>query len=115
IRMAEDDDSVKVIILTGAGDHFCAGEDVRRVPVEAYGLKKGQRLPQSYRIRGASKSSGYFDMLFSDKVVIGAVQGAALGLGAGLALTCDLLVVADNLQFARFQGRLGFAGYDALL
>src|SRR5947207_8333266 len=49
-QLAQDDDAVKVIILAGAGPHFCAGEDVRRVPVEPFGLKKDQRSPQSYRI-----------------------------------------------------------------
>src|SRR3954447_25408629 len=47
LQRAEDDDDIKVIILAGAGEHFCSGEDVTRVPVESFGLKKGQRLPQS--------------------------------------------------------------------
>ena len=56
LEMAQDDDDVKCIILAGAGKDFCSGEDVSRVPVETFGLKKGQRLPQSYRIRGMSRS-----------------------------------------------------------
>lgn len=115
IRTAEDDDDIKVIILTGAGDHFCAGDDVRRTPVESFGLKKGQRLPQSRRIRGASSNPAYKNTLFSDKTIIGALKGACLGHGAGIALTCDLLVASDDLKFARYQGRLGFAGYDLML
>src|SRR4051794_19152894 len=52
ICMAEDDDSVKCIVLAGNGPQFCAGEDVTRTPVEVFGLKKGEKLPQSYRMRG---------------------------------------------------------------
>ena len=33
------------------GPDFCAGEDTRKTPVEAFGLKKGSRLPQSIRMR----------------------------------------------------------------
>jgi enoyl-CoA hydratase/carnithine racemase len=40
IRQAEDDDEVKVIVLAGAGEDFCAGEDIARVPVETFGMRR---------------------------------------------------------------------------
>src|SRR5690554_1893934 len=49
LQRAQDDEQVKVVILAGAGKHFCSGEDTRRVPVETYGLSKEKRLPQSKR------------------------------------------------------------------
>src|ERR1700728_1291973 len=55
VERAADDDAVNCIVLAATGTDFCSGEDVSRVPIENYGLKKGQRLPQSYRIRGMSK------------------------------------------------------------
>jgi enoyl-CoA hydratase/carnithine racemase len=116
LQRAEDDDDVKCVILAGAGKDFCSGEDVSRVPVEAYGLKKGQRLPQSYRIRGMSKSQAQgANFLRCDKTVIAAVQGVAYGLGFNLALSCDLIVAADTAVFSRRQTRIGFAGFDMLL
>jgi enoyl-CoA hydratase len=114
VERAEDDDDIKVVILTGAGQHFCAGEDVRRTPVETFGLEKGKRLPQSHRIRGITKDLED-DFMLCDKVVIAAVRGSALGLGFKLALECDLIVAADDATFGRPQTRIGLAGFDMFL
>jgi enoyl-CoA hydratase len=114
VERAEDDDDIKVVILTGAGDHFCAGEDVRRTPVETFGLEKGKRLPQSQRIRGITKDLDD-DFMLCDKVVIAAVRGSALGLGFKLVLECDLIVAAENATFGRPQTRIGLAGFDMFL
>jgi enoyl-CoA hydratase len=113
---AQDDDAIKVIVLAATGPHFCSGEDVNRVPVETFGLKKGERLPQSRRIRGIVK--GRTDgpgLLTCDKTVIAAVQGAAFGLGFNLALSCDMIIAADDAVFSRRQTRIGFGGFDMLL
>ena len=116
LEMAQDDDDVKCIILAGAGKDFCSGEDVSRVPVETYGLKKGQRLPQSYRIRGMSRAQSQgANLLRCDKTVIAAVQGAAYGLGFNLALSCDLIIASEGAVFSRRQTRIGFGGFDMLL
>jgi enoyl-CoA hydratase len=114
LERAQDDDDVKVVILAGAGKHFCSGEDTRRVPVETYGLKKGGRLPQSVRMRGIRRTYETLQrgLIWGDKVVIGACQGAVMGLGFEIALACDMLVVASDAQFARRQSRMGFAAFD---
>ncbi len=117
MNMAQEDDEVKVIILRGAGKHFCAGEDVRRMPVESFGLKKGQRLPQSYRMRGMAKNTEEFrgTFLYSSKTIIAACHGAVLGNGFRMTLCCDLVVCADTAFFGRRQSRIGFAGFDTVL
>jgi len=114
IRKAEDDDDIKCIILAAVGSDFCAGEDVNRVPVETFGLKKGEKLPQSRRVRGISRG-GRNALLYCDKTIVAAVQGGAYGLGFNFALSSDLIVAADNAKFARKQTRIGFAGMDMLL
>src|SRR5262249_41684429 len=54
-------------------------------------------------------------LLFSDKTIIAAVQGAAYGLGFNISLGCDLIIAADDASFSRRQTRIGFGGFDMLL
>ena len=116
VDLAQDDDDIKVILLTGAGTDVCSGEDVNRVPVETFAMKPGQKLPQSYRIRGISRGRTEGPAFMRcDKTVIAAVQGGVYGLGFHMALSCDLMIASDDALFARRQTRIGFAGFDMLL
>lgn len=90
LRTVANDDSVYALILTGAGDGFCAGADTTampdwddQTPVE-YGayLWQIQRIVRS--LRGLSKPS------------IAAVNGPAIGAGCDFALACDLRVVGPE-------------------
>jgi len=114
LERAQDDDRVKVVILAANGKDFCAGEDTRKVPVEAFGLKKGSRLPQSIRMRQMRKTyeSMQRGLIWGDKIVIAACQGNVMGLGFSYALACDMLVASTDARFARRQSRIGFAGFD---
>lgn len=114
---AQDDDAVKVIVLGGAGSDFCSGEDTQRMPVESFGLKKGGRLGQSYRMRGIRKllDSTLDGTIWGDKIVILAAQGAVLGQGFSFAMTADLLILSDDAYVARRQSRIGFAGFETQL
>lgn len=111
---AQDDDDVKVIILTGVGGDFCAGEDTAKLPVEAFGLKKGGRLGQSKRMRGIRQMmrSTHDALMWSDKVTIAACPGAVLGLGFTYAMTADLLILSEESLVSRRQSRIGFAGFE---
>lgn len=114
---AQEDDEVKVIVFGGVGPDFCSGEDTRRVPVEAAGLKKGARLGQSKRMRVIRKvlDSTLDGTIWGDKVVILAAQGAVLGQGYNFAMSADLLILSDDAYLARKQARIGFAGFDTQL
>jgi enoyl-CoA hydratase/carnithine racemase len=114
LERAQDDDRVKVVILGANGKHFCAGEDTRKTPVEAFGLKKGSRLPQSIRMRQMRKTYETMQkgLIWGDKVVIAACKGAVMGLGFSYALACDLLIASSDAKFARRQARIGFASFD---
>ncbi len=114
LEKAQDDDRVKVIVFKANGSDFCAGEDTRRTPVEAFGLKKGSRLPQSIRMREMRKTyeSMQKGLIWGDKVVIAACQGNVMGLGFSYALACDMMVASTDAKFARRQARIGFAAFD---
>lgn len=116
LATANDDDEVKVIILAATGSDFCSGDDVRRMPVERAGLKKGKKLPQTVRIRNAVRlDENLRSLLYSSKTVIAACQGAVIGVGLNLALAADLVVASDTAYFARPQARIGFAGFSTAL
>jgi enoyl-CoA hydratase/carnithine racemase len=117
LERAQDDDEIKVILLDGAGDDFCAGEDTSKMPIEAFGLKKGGRLGQSKRMRGIRKllETTVNNTIWGDKVVIVAAQGAVIGQGFAFAMTADILILSDDAYVARRQSRIGFAGFETQL
>jgi 2-(1,2-epoxy-1,2-dihydrophenyl)acetyl-CoA isomerase len=92
------DDSVKVVILTGAGRGFCAGADLSE-------LAGGTRPePSIYeQLQGVPRPS-FFKL---EKPVIAAVNGACVGAGLSLALTCDIRIASDKAKFGSAFIKLG--------
>jgi 2-(1,2-epoxy-1,2-dihydrophenyl)acetyl-CoA isomerase len=95
----ETDPGIRVVLLTGAGDSFCSGQDlVERAGMLAEGdIDLAQSLEDNYNplVRR---------LVALPMPVIAAVNGVAAGAGAALALTADIVFAARS---ARFQ--LGFA------
>ncbi len=89
---ARDDDAVRVVVLTGAGDKaFCAGADLG-------GMADGAGYLDLHDARG--ELAELFHQLWDlGKPTIARVHGYCLAGGFGLALACDLVVAADNAQF----------------
>lgn len=116
LARAESDDDVKVVVLAAEGSDFCAGDDVRRLPIESAGLKRGEKLPQTARIANARRLHRHLtNWLEFPKTVIAACQGATVGAGMNLALAADIVVVSENAYFARPQARIGFAGFSTAM
>lgn len=93
LEEADRDDSVRAVLLTGAGRGFCAGADTGEFkdlnPDNAHLVNERAHL--TTRVHSLPRQIG--------KPVIAAVQGVAMGGGAGLALAADILVVSDDLRF----------------
>jgi len=86
------DGGARVVVLTGAGGHFCAGADLKGVEDAGF--------------RGALRS--LLDALVAVPVpVMAAVSGAALGAGTQLAVACDLRVTAVDARFGIPAAKLG--------
>ncbi|OBI96285.1 enoyl-CoA hydratase [Mycobacterium alsense] len=116
LDQAEGDDEVKVVMLLAEGKDFSSGDDVRRLPVEQAGLRKGERLPQTARLGNARRLHRHLtNWLEFPKTVIAGCQGATLGAGMNLALAADILVVSDDMYLARPQARIGFAGFSTAM
>jgi enoyl-CoA hydratase len=96
---AANDDAVKAIIVTGAGEKaFVAGADINEL---------AQQTPQSGKAT-SEKGQRIFAMIErSSKVVIAAVNGFALGGGCELALACHIRIASDNAQLGLPETTLG--------
>ena len=108
MQRADESEDVRVIILTGAGRGFCAGADMESlgeigsVDWENVDLEelKQQIVPPVPRPDTAvdfQKKYSYFPAI--SKPVIGAINGAAVGLGFILPLYCDIRIASDKARF----------------
>lgn len=90
---AEQDESVKVMVLTGAGKAFCAGGELGsfKEGLEDGSLDMARNMKNSSRLTIAMKTSA--------KPVIAAVRGPAAGAGCSLALCADYTIAAENAKF----------------
>ena len=87
---AQNDSSTRVIVLTGAGRAFCAGDDLKEF---------GQQSQDAASIASTCDSIQQItrDIMFGPKLVIGAVHGYAVGGGFEWVLNCDMVVASDDL------------------
>jgi len=96
------EDSADAIILAGGEQSFCAGADLRRIQELAKGGESAIRNTIYRSFQGLAKAIRDFP-----GVVIAAVDGPALGLGADLALVCDVCYVGQTGWIDQGWGRIG--------
>jgi len=112
---AASDDEVRVIVLTGAGRGFCAGADMGNLDSLAKASSPAetiQRLRDHFygpKLPGArddyQRTYSYFPAI--GKPIIGAINGAAAGLGFVISLYCDIRFASDQAKFSTAFSRRG--------
>lgn len=95
------DEAVRAVVLTGAGEIFCAGGDLKGMATQAAATRDD-------RIRDASELARMLaDMNALPKPVIGRINGAAYGGGLGLISICDVAVGVTTAKFSLREVKLG--------
>jgi 2-(1,2-epoxy-1,2-dihydrophenyl)acetyl-CoA isomerase len=98
VHDARADDDVRAVLITGVGDAFCAGMDLSASTV-AKASEPGYRTRSTAEALRVGVQSFIRELWELDKPTIAAVNGAAVGPGAHLALACDFVLVHKRTRF----------------
>ena len=100
-----DDDAVDVAILTGAGDAFCAGADLKTYIPPLIGDASPARIREIVELGLNGITRGMHRI---PKPIIAAVNGWALAGGLETAMACDIRIASERAVFGSFEARRGF-------
>lgn len=107
LAACETDRNVRAILLTGAGNAFCAGGDVKnmgdRRPKTLTPEERVKEMKQRHRGVGGGIAS-------ASKPTIAALPGAAVGAGLAIALACDIRIAAQSAFLSGGYSKIGLSG-----
>jgi enoyl-CoA hydratase/carnithine racemase len=106
LEKAQGDPQVQVVVVTGKGDTFCSGGDIRDMAegkLQSWDMKK-------FLWEGVHRIALTLEDM--DKPVIAAINGAAMGAGLDMALMCDLRICSDRAKMAESYILLGVVPGD---
>jgi enoyl-CoA hydratase/carnithine racemase len=104
---ADEDDAVRVVIVTGAGRGFCAGADISS-GAGAFDTKTAGSVAFAAPGRARQEGGGFVGAIFScRKPSIAAINGAAVGVGATLTLPMDIRIAAKGARYGFVFARRG--------
>ena len=107
-RLAADT-TVRVVVLTGAGNAFCAGGDVKRFAEASDSGPSAKTFDEKvHDLRSRMEVSRVLHEM--PKPTLGVIPGAAAGAGLSLALACDLRIAVDNAKLTTAFSRIGLSG-----
>src|SRR5258708_36456187 len=102
LRRANDEEDVRVVVVTGAGDDFCSGGDLA-------GLQKVASATIAENLEDARSLMELFVLIRELRMpVIAAVRGRAVAGGCGLALACDMVMASRTARFGFPEVKIGF-------
>lgn len=100
VDLAADDDEVRAVLVTGAGERFCAGGDVASMVDAADGPAHVEQLALAF-------DSALLKLGTLDKPVVAGVRGAVAGAGLALMLTCDIVIAGGATRFLTAYAGVG--------
>lgn len=105
VRSASEDDTIRAIIITGAGRAFCAGADVS-AGAESFDMA-GEGAGNFGEERRGKHDSFVHALFESKKPIIAAINGPAVGVGITLTLPCDVRIAAEGARIGFVFARRG--------
>lgn len=102
LRQANENDGVRVVVITGAGPDFCSGADLSALEL----ISKGSVAENTDDARSLMELFVLIRQL--GLPVIAAVRGRALAGGCGLASACDIVLASSNARFGYPEVKIGF-------
>ena len=107
-RLAADR-SVRLVVLTGAGDAFCAGGDVKGFAKSAAdGIETVSFEERTQSLRMIMESARWLHEM--PKPTLAVIPGPAAGAGLSLALACDMRIASSNAKFTTAFSKIGLSG-----
>ncbi|MBV6497024.1 MAG: enoyl-CoA hydratase/isomerase family protein [Acidobacteria bacterium ACB1] len=102
LRSADADESVRAVVIRGAGKDFCSGADLSSI-------QKIATASFEENVEDARSLGELFELIRKVKIpVIAAVHGRALAGGCGLATACDIVLAAETARFGYPEVKIGF-------
>lgn len=95
------DDSIRAVVISGAGKSFCAGADIGH-------MRQSAKFTKAENFRNASESARMFHALYTlNKPTIAAVHGAVRGGGVGIVAACDIAIATRTATFRLSEVKIG--------
>ena len=101
VLRCDEDPEVRAVLVTGAGDMFCVGGDLKSFS------EQGEHLPHHLKEVTTYLHAAVSRMARMDPPVVAAVHGAAAGAGMSLACACDLVLAAESARFTMAYSNAG--------
>lgn len=95
------DDSIRAVVIAGAGKSFCAGADISH-------MRQSAKFTKAQNYKAATESARMFHALYAlNKPTIAAVHGAVRGGGCGLVAACDIAIASRTATFRLSEVKIG--------
>lgn len=95
------DDSIRAVVIAGAGKSFCAGADIAH-------MRQSAKFTKAQNQKNAAESARMFHALYAlNKPTIAAVHGAVRGGGCGIVAACDIAIAARTATFRLSEVKIG--------